>query len=47
MAGVGARGKDRDGEWEVQTVGYKTGSGVYIAQHGEQSQYFVITGNGK
>ena len=33
-------------EWEVQTIGYKMGSWKYV-QHGEQSQYFVITVNGR
>ena len=32
---------------EVQTIGCKTGSRMYAAQHREFSQYFVITVNGK
>lgn len=34
------------GEWETQTAGYKTGSGC-ILQHGECSQYSVVTVHGK
>ena len=38
--------QDRSGLWEVQTLGCKTDLGC-ILQHGECSQYFVITANGK
>ena len=33
------------GEWEVRAIGYRKLPGC-IVQHGEYSQYFVITVNG-
>ena len=32
---------------EVQTIGCKMGSRMYIVQHREQSQYYIITVNVK
>lgn len=34
------------GRWEIETIGYKMGSG-HMAHHGDYSQSFVIIVNGK
>ena len=48
MVTSGKVGRENAGveEWEAQTIGCKLGSRMYL-QHGEYSQYFAITVNGK